>query len=320
MDKVNEDMSAYLEQVVEEERRLPHQGKEVTTLGVGNKKEQDLFGVCVMGLNGKHSCGANAKVRFPLESTSKALTLALALEDVGPDEFFRHVGKEPRGDAFNSATAIEEGIHGIPSNPMINAGAIVTTAMIHGKSGTERFERILTFIRRLADNPDIDINQAVYEHADKDLNRSLFYMMRSHGVVQGREEDKLVPYFKQTAIEVDCIDLARIGAVLANYGRDLTSGEQLISEQTVRTVLTLMFTTGMYEASGKFAVDMGLPAKSGISGCILAVVPGRMGLGTIGPALDDNGNSIAGGRILTKLSKHWNLGVFSAQNQSVSES
>lgn len=311
MEHINEDMSAYLEHVVEEEKQLSHEGEEVTTLGVGGKKEQDLFGVCAMGLDGTHYCGANARVRFPLESTSKALTLALALEDVGPDEFFRHVGKEPRGDAFNSATAIEEGIHGIPSNPMINAGAIATTAMVHGKNGTERFERILQFIRRLAANPKIEMNQGVYEREDHDLNRGLFYMMRSHGVVSGREEDKLVPYFKQTAIEVDCVDLARIAAVLANYGRDLDTDEQLISKQTVRTVLTLMFTTGMYEASGEFAVDVGLPAKSGVSGSIMAVVPGRMGLATIGPALDKKGNSIAGVRILAKLAQRWQLGVFS---------
>ncbi|WP_126787772.1 glutaminase A [Aliidiomarina sedimenti] len=311
MQKINEDISAFMEQVVEEEKAIEHQGERVTTFGVSDSNEHELFGVCAVGLDGKTCCGSNDRVRFPLESTSKALTLALALEDVGHDEFFRHIGQEPRGDAFNSAAAIEEGIHGIPSNPMINAGAIATTAMIHGQNGTERFARILDFVRRLADNDSIDYNHTMYEEEDKDLNRGLFYIMRSHGVLQGREEDKLTPYFKQTSIEMNCVDLARIAAVFANYGRDLKSGKQLISERTVQTVLTLMFTTGMYQASGQYALEVGMPSKSGISGCIMAVAPGRMGLATIGPALDDSGNSIAGVRILKKLAQRWQLGVFS---------
>lgn len=309
MQKINDDISKVMEQTVEEERAIDHDGRRVTTLGVSSTDESELFGVCAVGLDGKTCCGGNAGVKFPLESTSKAIVLALALEDVGHDEFFRRIGKEPRGDAFNSAAAIEQGIKGIPSNPMINAGAIATTAMVHGRNGQERFERILDFVRTLANNDRIDFNQQMYEDEDKDLNRGLFYVLRSHGVVTGREEDKLVPYFKQTSIEMDCKDLARIAAVFANYGRCLNTEKQLIAEKTVQTVLTLMFTTGMYEASGQYAVDVGIPSKSGISGSIMAVVPGRMGLATIGPELDESGNSIAGVRILKKLSKRWQLGI-----------
>lgn len=199
---------------------------------------------------------------------------------------------------------------GIPSNPMINAGAIVTTAMIRGRDGEERFDRIRDFFRRLAGNPALDYDRAMFEAEDKDLNRALFYYMRSHDVLQGSEEDLLVPYLKQTSIEMNCRELSRIAAVLANAGRAPESGERLIGEETVRIVLTLMFTTGMYDQSGRYAVEVGMPSKSGVSGAILAVAPGRMGFGVIGPALNEHGNSVAGLRLLEALSSRWRLGVF----------
>jgi glutaminase len=229
---------------------------------------------------------------------------------VGTEALFERVGMEPSGDPYHSIATLEEGEMGIPSNPMINAGAIVTTAMIRGRDGEERFERLRDFFRRMAGNSTLDYDPAKFEAEDQDLNRSLFYYMRSHDVLKGSEEDLLAPYLKQTSIELDCQDLARIAALLANGGRDPGSGEQLISEETVRVVLTLMFTTGMYDQSGRYAVEVGMPSKSGVSGAIMAVAPGRLGFGVIGPALNDHGNSVAGLRMLRSLSQRWQLGVF----------
>lgn len=311
MEKINEDITAYLEEVVNEELQVAHHGSQPSYMEELGKANQDLVGLCVVGASGEKKSAGNANETFPLESASKALSLALALEDNEPEVLFRHVGMEPNGDPFHSIAALEEGERGIPSNPMINAGAIACTAMIRGKDGDERFQRLLSFIQTLAHNPRIGYSQAMFEAEDDDLNRALFYYMREHGVIEGREEDKLMPYAKQTAIEMDCVDLARIAAVFADNGRDPDSGQQLMSAETVRIVLTLMFTTGMYDESGRFAVEVGIPAKSGVSGAIMAVVPGRMGFGLIGPALNDCGNSIAGVRILRKLTRRWQLGLFS---------
>ena len=310
MDRIDEDMSAYLDRVVREESRRDHDGEMSTTLEEIGKDSHDLFGICAVG-DGSAACKAgDADDPFPVESVAKALSLALALEDRGPDEVFRHVGVEPQGDPYHSVAALEEGEKGIASNPMINAGAITVVSLVKGADGEERFARIRQFVRTLSGNPRIDYNQRIFEAEEKDLNRSLFYYMRNHGVVEGTEEDLLMPYIKQGALEMDCTDLARCAAVLANGGRDPSSGARLVSAETVRIVLTLMFTTGMYQGSGKFSIEVGIPAKSGVSGAILAVAPGRMGFGLIGPALDENGNSIAGVRMLREVVERWDLRVF----------
>lgn len=309
MERIDEAKIASLQEVVEQEREYRHES-EMTSFTEAGEEEQELVGIAVMGGECSAPQAGSAEHRFPLESVSKALTLALALEDEGAEALFERVGMEPSGDPYHSIATLEEGEMGIPSNPMINAGAIVTTAMISGRDGEERFDRIRDFFRRLAGNPSLDYDQAMFEAEDQDLNRALFYYMRSHDVLEGSEEDLLVPYLKQTSIEVNCHELARMAAVLANRGRDPESGERLISEETVRIVLRLMFTTGMYDQSGRFAVEVGMPSKSGVSGAILAVAPGRMGFGVIGPALNEHGNSVAGLRLLKALSSRWRLGVF----------
>lgn len=310
MDRIDEDMAACLEQVVQEEARRDHDGGMATTLEVIGKGSPELFGICAVGDGSAASKAGDADEPFPVESVAKALTLALALEDRGPDKVFEHVDVEPEGEPYHSISTLEEGEKGVPPNPMINAGAIVATSMVNGADGEERFSRIREFARTLAGNPRIDYNRRVFESENKDLNRALFYYMRSHGVVEGSEEDLLMPYIKQGALEMDCADLARCAAVLANDGCDPGSGTRLVSAETVRIVLTLMFTTGMYQGSGKFAVDVGIPAKSGVSGAIMAVAPGRMGFGLIGPSLDANGNSIAGVRMLRQVVERRKLRVF----------
>lgn len=309
MECIDEAQARVLNEIVTEENENRHES-EMPSFTEEGEKDQELVGIAVMGAEGSNAQAGNTDQRFPLESVSKALTLALALEDVGAEALFERVGMEPSGDPYHSIATLEEGEMGVPSNPMINAGAIVTTAMIKGRDGDERFTRLRDFFRRLAGNPSLDYDQAMFEAEDQDLNRALFYYMRSHDVYAGSEEDLLVPYLKQTSIELDCRDLARIAAVLANRGRDPKSGERLIGEETVRIVLTLMFTTGMYDQSGRFAVEVGVPSKSGVSGAILSAVPGRMGIGVIGPALNDHGNSVAGLRMLKRLSRQWQLGAF----------
>jgi glutaminase len=310
MERIDETMAAVLDEIVERERKVHHESDMTSFMEKIGEPDRDLVGVAMMGAEGRLAQAGDAERSFPLESISKAIALALALEDVGADALFERVGMEPSGDPYHSIATLEEGEMGIPSNPMINAGAIVSTAMIRAGDGEERFARLLTFFRRLSGNAALDYNRDMYEAEDQDLNRALFYYMRNHGVVEGSEEDLLVPYLKQTSIEMNCLDLARIAALLANGGRDLASGESLVSEETVRIVLTLMFATGMYDQSGRYAVEVGMPSKSGVSGAILAVAPGRLGFGVIGPALNHHGNSVAGLRMLKQLSQRWQLGAF----------
>lgn len=310
MDPITDSIEGFLHQVAEEEQAAEHNGVINGCVSRLGRTDKDSFGICAVDTSGVVKHAAAAEDAFYIESASKPLALALALEDCGADEVFRRVGKEPKGDPYHSVAALEEGHKGVASNSMITAGAIAVTGMIKGSDGEERFSRLREFVRDLAGNPEIDYEPAMLEGESLDLHRALFYYMRDHGVVEGSEEDIVLPYVRQTALTMNCIDLGRIAAVLANKGRVPGSNNQLIKEENVRIVLTVMFLTGMYEASGRYAVDVGIPSKSGVSGAIMAVVPGCMGLGVMGPSLDDAGNSIAGVRMLGKVVRRWNLSAF----------
>ena len=199
-----------------------------------------------------------------------------------------------------------------PCNPMINAGAIVTTSMIKGKDLKEKEEKMLNFFRTLAKNDNLKINYDIYESEKLtgDRNRAMAYLLKNDGFIDGDVDEVLELYFKQCSIEIDAVDLARIGVNLASYGVDIANGERIISESVSRMVKTFMITCGMYDASGEFAIKVGIPAKSGVGGGIMASVPNKMGIGVYGPALDKKGNSIAGVKVLQDLSQRMNLNIF----------
>lgn len=236
----------------------------------------------------------------------------MALMDNDWTSVFSKVGMEPSGDPFNSIMKLETNDTKKPSNPMINAGAIVTTSLIKGNSLEEKEERMLQFFRRLANNDSIGINYEVYksEKLTGDRNRAMAYLLKNDGFINGDVEEILDLYFKQCSIEIDCVDLARIGINLAMYGVDIESKERLISEKVSRMIKTFMVTCGMYDASGEFAIRVGIPAKSGVGGGVMASVPEKMGIGVYGPALDKKGNSIAGIKVLEDLSEKLELNIF----------
>ena len=171
---------------------------------------------------------------------------------------------------------------------------------------------MISFFRKLAKNDSLQINEDVYksEKLTGDRNRAMGYLLKNDGFIEGDVEEVLDLYFKQCSIEIDTVDLARIGLLFANYGIDMETGERIISEDISRMVKTFMVTCGMYDASGEFALKVGIPAKSGVGGGIMASVPKRMGIGVFGPALDKKGNSIAGLKILEDLSKKLELNIF----------
>ncbi|PYZ93279.1 glutaminase A [Salipaludibacillus keqinensis] len=249
---------------------------------------------------------------FTLQSISKVITLALALMDIGEEGVFAKVGKEPTGDPFNSIIKLETHSPSKPLNPMINAGALAVTNMIQGSTVDEKLGRLLSFIHELTGNTSIQYNEKIAqsEYDTAYLNRSLAYFLKQHDVVDGNIELLLELYTKQCAIEVSCDDLAKMAYVIANEGRHVSSERPIIPLHIARIIKTFMVTCGMYNASGEFAIKVGVPSKSGVSGGIMAAVPYGPGIGIYGPALDQKGNSIAGMKLLETLSQRYNLSIF----------
>ncbi|MDU4935975.1 MAG: glutaminase A [Peptostreptococcaceae bacterium] len=276
-----------------------------------NANAEDL-GICIIDKDNNIYYAGDYKKKFTIQSVSKTIILAMALMDNDWAYVFSKVGMEPSGDPFNSIMKLETDDTKKPCNPMINAGAIVTTSLIKGATLKEKEERMLAFFRKIAKNDNIKINQAVYESEKLtgDRNRAMAYLLKNDGVINGDVEEILDLYFKQCSIEIDCVDLARIGLIFANYGIDIETGERVISENVSRMVKTFMVTCGMYDASGEFAIKVGIPAKSGVGGGIMASVPRKMGIGVYGPSLDKKGNSIAGIKVLEDLSKQLELSIF----------
>ncbi len=303
----------------DELQQLVDQAKEYTNLGTVadyipalEKANPRNLSVAIYYPDGTGYCAGDVSGKMTLQSISKVLTLALVLMEKGEEYVFSYVGKEPTGDPFNSIAKLETNKPSKPLNPMINAGALTVTHMIAGDSVNERFKRILDFIREMTQNPTIGFNEDVArsEYNTADLNRSLSYFLKQHNVINEDVEDLIELYSKQCAIEMDSQDLARIGCVLAMNGKDLLTGKQIIPGDIARICKTFMVTCGMYNASGEFAINVGIPAKSGVSGGIMGAVPGKCGIGIYGAALDEKGNSVAGIKILEMMAKKYSLSMF----------
>lgn len=304
-------MDSIFENIIKNNIDFCKNGKVASYIPELAKSNPKDLGVYLVTLDGKEYYAGDYDKKFTMQSVSKILSLMLSLMDNG-EAVFEKIGMEPTGDSFNSIVNLElKSLHK-PFNPMINAGAIAATAMIRGKNKDEKINRILDLAKKLSDNQNIKINENVYhsERVTGDRNRSLAYFMKSYNLIEGKVEDELDVYFMQCSIDVTCKDIANMGCVLANDGISTKTGERIVSKQICRTVKTIMSTCGLYDASGEFAVHIGIPAKSGVGGGILAAVPHKMGIGVYGPALDDKGNSIAGIQILKELSEKLDLNIY----------
>lgn len=273
----------------------------------------DALGMTICDGHQQTLTAGDCGLQFTLQSISKVFTLLLALMDQGEEGVFAKVGMEPTGDNFNSMLKLELVDPGIPFNPLINAGAIAVSSLIHGATPAEKINRITAFFQELAGDPALKINEAVYLSETKTAhrNRSLAYFLKANGVLEDVDvEEVLEVYFKHCSIEVNCMHLARMALVLAFDGADPVSGRQLVPRRYVQIAKTFMITCGMYNESGAFAIRAGLPAKSGVSGGILALVPGKYGIGVIGPALNSKGNSTAGVHLLETVSNAFDWSLF----------
>lgn len=301
-----------LQQLVDQAKKYTNKGKVADYIPALEKANPEGLSVAIYYPDGKGYCAGDVSGKVTLQSISKVLTLALVLMEKGEEYVFSYVGKEPTGDPFNSIAKLETNKASKPLNPMINAGALTVTHMVAGDSVNERFNRILHFIRELTQNPTIGFNEDVArsEYNTADLNRSLSYFLKQHKVINEDVENLIELYSKQCAIEMDSQDLARIGCVLAMNGKDQLTGKQIIPGDIARICKTFMVTCGMYNASGEFAINVGIPAKSGVSGGIMGAVPGKCGIGIYGAALDEKGNSVAGIKILEMMAKKYSLSMF----------
>lgn len=292
----------------------PHLGKGALAEYIPELKNADphKLAVAITLPDGTQHSYGDVEHRFTIQSISKIILLAVALQDVGFDTVFSKVGMEPTGDPFNSIVRLETMDKNKPLNPMINAGAISVVSCIQGANKEEKFAKILAFSQELLHNPTLDYDEKTFqsELANGDRNRALAYMMRSTGIIQGDVEDYLDVYFKACSIFATCPEVSVMGATLANNGVAPFTRKQLLSPAYIHTIRALMCTCGMYDASGEFAVKVGVPAKSGVGGGIMAAVPNRMGICTFSPALSGKGNSLCGLLALQSLSEQLNLSIF----------
>lgn len=271
------------------------------------KADPSQLGVCVKTMEGQTIEYGDVEQRFTMQSICKVVSLAVALQCVGEKKVFAHVSMEPSGDAFNSIIKLDT-VSNRPFNPMINAGAISVVSLL-----TEhfRFEQLLDCVRKLCQDDQITVDEAVYqsERSTGNRNRAIGYMLKSKGVLEGDVPKAVDLYFRLCSLSINTRSLAGLGLVLANGGVEPSGGMRYLDEQVVRTVKTLMLTCGMYDGSGEFAVHVGIPSKSGVGGGIMSCVQDRMGIGTYGPALDDKGNSVGGRRMLEYLSRQLHLHI-----------
>lgn len=308
-------MEQLLQNVVDQNRKFIEEGAVATYIPKLAEVDKNLLGAAIIDLrdgSGKEYGYGDFNHKFAIESTSKVLTLALAIIDNGLDVVFDKIGTEPTHFAFNSILNMEIRESSKPTNPFINAGAIAVTSLIKGSSVEERVDRILKFMRKLANNDDIYVNTELFlsEKETGNINRSLAYYMEGHEMIEGDVTDILDVYFQQCSIEITAMDLARMGSVLANKGIIPWSGEKILEPEVAAMIKGLMTTCGLYDESGSFAVNIGIPSKSGVGGGIMAIVPNKMGIGIFGPALSEAGNSVAGMGILKDLSKELKLDIF----------
>jgi len=281
------------------------------------RQESREFAVSLVATDGELHHVGGQEVPFALQSISKVLAYGLALEDHGRDEVLRRVGVEPSGEAFNSIAFDEPNRR--PFNPMVNAGALVTTDLVRGKDPEEKLERILAKLRLWAANPSLEVDRDVFERELRtaDRNRAIAYLMRSQAMIGGDAEATLALYLQQCSIKVTCRDLAVVGATLANGGVNPLTGELALRRDRVRDVLSVMYTCGMYDFAGQWAYEVGVPAKSGVSGAILAVIPGKLAIGVFSPGLDQFGNSVRGVRVCEEMSERLGLHVFATEAEDV---
>lgn len=266
-------------------------------------------GAAMVDAEGRILESGDSRVPFTLQSVSKAIALPYVIDMAGEEAVFSRVGREPTGDPFNSIIRLEASSLRKPYNPMINAGAIVVTSLMPGSTGREKAEGFrawaapLLGLSVLAEDAEVSGSEA----ATANRNRSIAWFLKELGLLDSPVDVALDAYFSQCATLVDAASLARFAAILAFDGIETASGRRMMTARAARVTKALMMSCGLYDGSGSFCVEAGIPAKSGVGGGIAAAAKGRYGIATYGPALDAHGNSVAGALVIRGLSEALNL-------------
>ena len=270
----------------------------------------DLFGICVVGTSGNVYAIGDADYEFTIMSVSKPFILALVTETLSPEEVHDKIGVNATGRAFNSLEGIERGNDG-RTNPMVNAGAIATTSLVPGKTVEEQWKFIHDGLSRFAGRT-LSLNDEVYASATETnyRNQSIARMLQSFGRIYMDPAQATALYTKQCALNVTARDLAVMGATLADGGVNPITKERVVDPMVCHYALAVMATAGLYETSGDWLYEIGLPGKSGIGGGIASVSPGKGGLGTFAPPLDKAGNSVKGQLVAKFLSQRLGMDLF----------
>lgn len=273
------------------------------------KANPDWFGISVITADGHVYSVGDSEQTFTIQSISKAFTYGMILDEHGIEKVEKRIGVEPSGEAFNSISL--DPVTGRPLNPMINAGAIAATGMVRGQGFENRFERIRKRLSQFAGS-DLEVDEAVYRSESQTgfRNRAIANLLRNFDMLDDPVEEAVEVYFKQCSILVSCRDLSLMAASLANGGVNPVTGERVLNSENVEKVLSVMSACGMYDYSGEWIFTVGLPAKSGVGGGVLGVLPGQLGVAVFSPRIDAKGNSVRGLKTFEELSSLFDLHLF----------
>lgn len=306
----------YLNLVLEHARPI-ESGAPASYIDTLARADTSKMAVALAMVDGNLYSAGDDRVEFSIQSISKAFVYALAIEDAGLAHVLEKIGVEPSGDAFNRLS-LERGSNR-PMNPMINAGAITAHSLVVSPHATieQRTDRILKALSKLAGR-ELHVDEEVYEAELKDANRNMGigFMLKAAGIITGDPQEAVKGYIRQCAINVNVRDLAMMAATLCNAGVHPVTGESIIPQTSVRQVLSVMTTCGMYDAAGDWVSNVGIPAKSGVAGGIIGALPGQVGIAAFSPKLDERGNSVRGVAICERLSRDMGLHMMDASQIS----
>ena len=273
--------------------------------------DSSLFGIAVVTTDNQVYELGDVKYSFSIQSISKVYTLALAMNDLGFEKVFQQIGSEPTGRAFNSVLAVVD-MPTHTANPLVNAGAIATTSLIAGKNEDEKWNKILDFYSKAAGERLVLIDEVYKSEAATNAgNKALAMLLAKYDRIYADPIESVDIYTKQCSVGVNTTQLARMGALLANNGKNPATGEQVIKAEDVPYILSTMVMAGLYDSSGSWAWHVGLPAKSGVGGGIVAVVPGKGAIAVFAPRLDEAGNSVKAQRVIEFVADRLDYNLFS---------
>lgn len=305
-------MQTLLKNIIENHRQDCQKGIVASYIPELSKQDPALLGIALCDTSGSVTAYGDVHHLFTLQSIAKVSIFLCALEDNPLSEISKKINVSPTVDGFNSIVNLETKNDQRPLNPMINSGAIAAISLVKGDTLEAKFERIFSLIKAMCENEHLTVNEAVYQSEKEtgDRNRALAYFMKSTRILEGDVDAILDVYFRLCSIDVSTIDIAYFGATLAKDGLSVKNNHVLFRLTSARITKAVMMTCGMYDASGDFAVDVGMPGKSGVGGGIVVVSPKKYGIGVFSPALDKRGNSLAGWQVLKELAEKLDLNMF----------